>query len=169
MVHQIRVTFPASSPSFSWGWAHGCPSGYYIVSSFPICPRTGHTGPLSTPFWGNRDVMGSEAGLEQPLQLIQCNQETERGRGCAFPLVLLGHYPTPHTSHGGSQRAPLCWRPHGLWWNEQSPRAPPRPRGQVWPTDVMCLAPAVFLKNRLCCQLVDLWWFHIKPWISGFT
>lgn len=95
MFHQSRVTFPASSPSFSWGWAHGRPSGYYIASSFPICPPTEHAGPSSTPFWGNRDVMGSEAGLEQPLQLIQCNQETERGRGCAFPLVLLGHYPHP--------------------------------------------------------------------------
>ena len=48
MVHQIRVTFPASSPSFSWGWAHSCPSGHYIVSSFPICPSTEHTGPSST-------------------------------------------------------------------------------------------------------------------------
>lgn len=159
MVHQIWVTFPASSPSFSWGWAHSCPSGHYIVSSFPICPSMEHTGPSSTPFWGIRDVMGTESGLEQPLQLIQHNKETELGWGCAFLLVLFGHHPT---SHSGSQRAPLFWQPHRLWWDEQPQRVHSRPMSQVWPTDVMCLAPAVFLKNRLCCQLIDLWWFHIK-------
>lgn len=118
MVHQIQVTFPASSPSFSWGWAHSCLSGHYIVSSFPICLSMEHTGPSSTPFWGIRDVMGTESGLEQPLQLIQQNKEAELGWGCAFLLCSLGTIsppppPTPAPATAEASEPPFSDSPTG--------------------------------------------------------
>lgn len=140
MVHQMWVTFPASSPSFSWGWAHRCPSGYYIASSFPICPPTGHAEPSSTPFWGNRDVMGSEAGLEQTLQLIQRNQETERGRGCAFPLVLLGCYPTPTPATAEASETPFADGPTGSD-GTNSHRGHPRGPGAKSGPQMWCVWP----------------------------
>lgn len=117
MVHQIQVTFPASSPSFSWGWAHSCLSGHYIVSSFPICLSMEHTGPSSTPFWGIRDVMGTESGLEQPLQLRirKLSWAGDVLSSCAlWAPSHLPHPPPPHQPQRKPASPPFLTAPRAL-------------------------------------------------------
>lgn len=144
MVHQSWPHSQHQLLLFTGGWVHGCPRDHYIASSFPICPSTEHIAPSSTPFWGiGMWLEGMRSGLEQLLQTIQHDKETELGCGCFSHCA---RQALPHPTHpvGPSEwdpASPRFWLSHRHRWNAQLQRAQTRGPGaksgpqtwRVWP------------------------------------
>ena len=123
------------------------PRDHDIAPALCICPSTGHLAWLDTPFRGIRDEMGrDEVSLEQLRIVFQHDKETELGCG-RFSHPALGtpshrtHQPTVESS--GPPFLTTCSKGiHSYRGHTQD--APVR---GVWPTDVMCLALAMFFKK----------------------
>lgn len=122
-----------------------CLSAPSAAPTLLICSSSELLAPLGTGSRGIRNEMGrDEVSWQQLLQILQCDKETELGPGC-FPILL--SWPLPSTHQSAVQaRGPFFWpTPHMLClgmhsYTGQTPEAHER----AWPTDVMCLAPAVF-------------------------
>lgn len=121
--------------------------------------------------WEGRD----EVSLEQQLKIIQHDKDT--GPGCVFfsHPALVAPSRVPHASPQWKP-GPLSW-PHALREYTATEGTHRRPVSGVWPTDVMCLALAVFFKKRselpicrpwvISHKILDFWLCFKNIWGSG--